>query len=139
MKIHKNTIELDGNEVATAIAAYLVAHDIHVSGPRTIRTAAPEPGLATGGARIYVDKTGRVLVHGELSWGTADHLKPGQRVLVTGGEHKGRIGHIWDGGVHFGHFEMIDASPGTMVVVLTGGWGTTPFVAAIEGPDLEAV
>ena len=30
------SIELDGDEVATAIDAYLVAHGVHVSGARTI-------------------------------------------------------------------------------------------------------
>lgn len=139
MKIHKNTIELDGNEVATAIAAYLVAHNIHVSGPRTIRMTQPERTGCTHGAEVYVDPSGRVIANGKLSWGTANHLKPGQRVIVTGGEHKNRVGHMWEGSMHFGYLDMIDAPPGTMVVVLNGGWGTSPAVVAVEGPDLVAI
>ncbi len=55
------SIRLTGNEVATAIDAYLVAHGIHVSGPRTI-TVNNE--LCAYG-RVYVDPSGFVIVDGE--------------------------------------------------------------------------
>lgn len=37
MEIVGNTVRLDGNELATAIDAYLTAHSIRVNGPRTTR------------------------------------------------------------------------------------------------------
>lgn len=51
------SIRLSGDEVATAIAAYLVAHGIHVSGPRTIRV---NDELCEDG-HIYVDPSGFVI------------------------------------------------------------------------------
>jgi hypothetical protein len=54
-------IKLTGDEVATAIDAYLVAHNIHVSGARTI-TVNDE--LCERG-RIYVDPSGFVIHDGE--------------------------------------------------------------------------
>jgi len=67
MEIYRNKkfkgteISLDGNEVATAIDVYLVSHNIHVSGPRTIRINGSfiEDGL------IYVDPSGFVIDNGE--------------------------------------------------------------------------
>jgi hypothetical protein len=50
-------IKLTGDEVATAIDAYLVAMGIHVSGPRTI-TVNNE--LCENG-RVYVDPSGFVI------------------------------------------------------------------------------
>lgn len=50
-------IELTGDEVATAIDAYLVAHDVHVSGPRTITVNG---GLCKSG-HVYVDPSGFVI------------------------------------------------------------------------------
>ena len=50
-------IDLDPDEVATAIDAYLVAHGVHVSGPRTIRVN--EELILVG--RIYVDPSGFVI------------------------------------------------------------------------------
>ena len=50
-------IELDGNEVATAIDAYLVAHGVHVSGPRRITV---NENLCKFG-KIYVDPSGFVI------------------------------------------------------------------------------
>lgn len=54
-------IDLTGDEVATAIDAYLVAHDIHVSGPRTIYVNGElcEKGM------IYIDPSGFVIKDGE--------------------------------------------------------------------------
>lgn len=51
------SIELTGDEVATAIAAYLVAHNIHVDGPRTITVNA---ALCESG-QVYVDPCGFVI------------------------------------------------------------------------------
>jgi hypothetical protein len=55
------SIELTGNEVATAINAWLVAHNVHVSGPRTITV---NKALCKSG-RVYVDPSGFVIAHGE--------------------------------------------------------------------------
>jgi hypothetical protein len=60
------SIELDGNEVATAIDAYLVAHGIHVDGSRTIITE--EYDCATGGAEVYVDPSGFVIDEDGKQW-----------------------------------------------------------------------
>ena len=54
-------IFLTGDDVATAISAYLVAHDIHISGPRTIRVN----GELCKGGRVYVDPSGFVIHDGE--------------------------------------------------------------------------
>ena len=54
-------IELSGEDVAIAINAYLVAHGVHVSGPRTITVNG---GLIEGG-RVYVDPAGFVIADGE--------------------------------------------------------------------------
>ncbi len=54
-------IELDGNEVARAIDAYLVAHSIHVSGARTIRVN----GDLCRAGQVYVDPSGFVITDGE--------------------------------------------------------------------------
>lgn len=57
-------ILLTGDEVATAIDAYLVAHGVHVSGPRTIRVN----GELCEEGRVYVDPSGFVATrHGRLS------------------------------------------------------------------------
>ena len=53
-------IKLDGNEIATAIDAYLVSHGICVSGPRTI-TINRE--LCKNGL-VYVDPSGFVIEDG---------------------------------------------------------------------------
>ena len=53
-------IELTGAEVATAIDAYLVAHGIHVEGPRTVRL---NQELCKYG-RVYVDPSGYVIYNG---------------------------------------------------------------------------
>ena len=61
-------IELSGDEVATAIAAYLVAHGIHVNGPRTIRVNGE---LCESGS-VYVDPSGFVVDNGTMFWGTGE-------------------------------------------------------------------
>lgn len=55
------SIELTNNEVATAIDAWLVAHGVHVSGPRTITVN----GELCSAGRVYVDPSGFVIVDGE--------------------------------------------------------------------------
>ena len=55
------SITLTGDEVATAIDAYLVAHGIHVSGPRTIQVNGE---LCREGS-VYVDPSGFVIADGE--------------------------------------------------------------------------
>lgn len=54
------SIELTGDDVATAIDAYLVSHGIHVSGPRTIRVN----GNLCEAGHIYVDPSGFVIAKG---------------------------------------------------------------------------
>lgn len=54
-------IKLTGEEVATAIDAYLVAHGIYVQGPRTIKV---NNELCKKGS-IYVDPSGFVIYKGE--------------------------------------------------------------------------
>jgi hypothetical protein len=55
------SITLDGNEVATAIDAYLVAHDINVCGPRTITVN----GELCQDGHVYVDPSGFVITKGK--------------------------------------------------------------------------
>lgn len=55
------TIELTGAEVAVAIDAWLVAHQVYVVGPRTITVNG---GLCEEG-EIYVDPSGRVIADGK--------------------------------------------------------------------------
>lgn len=54
-------IDLTGDEVARAIDAYLVAHGVHVNGPRTITVNG---GLCKTG-NVYVDPSGFVIANGE--------------------------------------------------------------------------
>lgn len=54
-------IDLTGEEVAAAISAYLVAHNIYINGPRTI---AVNGSLCQNG-EIYIDPSGSVVVNGE--------------------------------------------------------------------------
>ena len=51
------SIDLDGDEVATAIDAWLVAHRVHVNGPRTITVN----GELIEVGRVYVDPSGFVI------------------------------------------------------------------------------
>jgi len=55
------SIELTGAEVATAISAFLVAHGVHVSGPRTITVN----GELCETGHVYVDPYGFVIADGE--------------------------------------------------------------------------
>lgn len=50
-------IELDGDEIATAIDAYLVAHRVHVSGPRTVTVNCEMCEVG----KVYVDPSGFVI------------------------------------------------------------------------------
>ena len=54
------SIELSGDEVATAIDAWLVAHGVHVQGPRTVTING---GLCADG-HVYVDPSGFVIADG---------------------------------------------------------------------------
>ena len=65
------SIELTGDEVATAIDAWLVAHGVHVSGPRTITVNS---GLCTFG-HVYVDPSGFVITDGEKLTGRGPAVK----------------------------------------------------------------
>jgi hypothetical protein len=53
-------IDLSGDEVATAIEAWLVAHGVCVRGPRTIRVN----GYLIHHGRVYVDPSGFVVSDG---------------------------------------------------------------------------
>lgn len=55
------SIELTGDEVATAIDAWLVAHSVHVDGGRTVTVN----GALCASGRIYVDPSGFVIANGE--------------------------------------------------------------------------
>jgi len=61
-------ISLTGDEIATAIDAYLVAHGVYVSGPRTI-TVSDE--LIDYG-EVYVDPSGFVIDDGKKISGRGD-------------------------------------------------------------------
>jgi len=54
-------IELTGDEVAIAIDAYLVAHGVHVDGPRTVTVN----GELCEHGRVYVDPSGFAVANGE--------------------------------------------------------------------------
>lgn len=62
------SIELSGDEVAQAIASYLVAHDIHVSGPRTITVN----GDLCSAGEVYVDPSGFVIAQGRKYSGAGE-------------------------------------------------------------------
>ena len=62
-------ILLTGDEVATAIDAWLVAHNVHVDGPRTIRVNSE---LIESG-KIYVDPQGFVISDGVQISGRGPH------------------------------------------------------------------
>lgn len=86
------SIELTGEEVATAIDAYLAAHRIHVSGARTITVN----GELCSNGRVYVDPSGFVIDHntGEKLSGRrkgysneyAGHCVEGENHCVCGGD-----------------------------------------------------
>ena len=54
-------VHLDGSDVAIAIDAYLVAHQIHTFGPRTITVN----GELCERAKVYVDPSGFVMSDGK--------------------------------------------------------------------------
>ena len=54
---------MSGNEVATAIDAYLVAHGVIVSGPRTIRVNGEL--CRDCDTHIFVDPSGFVIAKGQ--------------------------------------------------------------------------
>ena len=49
-------VKLTGEEVATAILSYLVAHGVHISGPRTVTVN----GELCESGMVYVDPVGHV-------------------------------------------------------------------------------
>lgn len=55
------SIELTGDEVAIAISAWLVAHGVHVRGPRTVTVN----GALCREGHVYVDPSGFVVAEGE--------------------------------------------------------------------------
>ena len=61
-------IKLTGNEVAIAIDAYLVAHGVYVSGPRTITVN----GDLCERGRVYVDPSGFVVTSGKRYTGRGE-------------------------------------------------------------------
>ena len=56
----RGRINLSGDEVATAIDAYLVTRGVHVSGPRTITVN----GRLCEAGHVYVDPSGFVVARG---------------------------------------------------------------------------
>ena len=62
------SIELGGDEVATAIDSYLVAHNIYVDGARTITVN----GELCEIGRVYVDPSGFVIHDGVKLSGRGD-------------------------------------------------------------------
>ena len=68
------SIELTGSEVATAISAYLVAHDVNISGARTITVN----GELCEIGHVYVDPSGFVVSDGVAISGRGDIADAGQ-------------------------------------------------------------
>jgi len=64
------SIQLTGSEVATAIDAYLVAHNIYVNGPRTISVN----GELCNSGKVYVDPSGFVIHDGKKIDGRGDPM-----------------------------------------------------------------
>lgn len=58
-------IKLTGDEVATAIRAYLVARNVHISGPSTVQVN----GELCEYGRVYVDPSGFVIHKGKKKSG----------------------------------------------------------------------
>jgi len=72
------SITLTGDEVATAIDAYLVAHGVHVRGSRTVMVN----GELCEIGHVYVDPSGFVVANGERFSGRgATHTSS------SGGDH----------------------------------------------------
>ncbi len=82
-------IELTGDEVATAISAWLVANGVEITGPRTIRVNSQ---LCRYGS-VYVDPVGHVNYKDETFHGRglkitpyAGHCVEGESRCVCGGD-----------------------------------------------------
>jgi len=69
------SIDMTGDEIATAIEAYLMAHGVHIDGPRTITVNSK---LCEAG-HVYVDPSGFVIDNGEMMSGRG----PYQRVNLS--------------------------------------------------------
>lgn len=54
-------VELTGTELAVAIQAYLVAHEVYISGPSTVHVN----GELCDTASVYVDPSGFLVCKGE--------------------------------------------------------------------------
>lgn len=63
-------IELTGDEVATAIHAYLAAHGVHIEGPRTVIV---NDKLCEKG-EVYIDPLGAVSSNGEIWTGRGSKI-----------------------------------------------------------------
>jgi len=68
-------IELTGDEVATAIDAYLVAQGVHASGPRTVRVN----GELCAAGDVYVDPSGFVIADGDRISGSGPRVRAMKR------------------------------------------------------------
>ncbi len=73
------SITLSGEEVATAIDAYLLAHGVVVRGPRTISVN----GELCKTGHVYVDPTGFVISEGMLYSGDGREIIAGSPLVVT--------------------------------------------------------
>lgn len=73
-------VELTGDEVATAIDAYLVAHGVHVSGPRTVTVN----GELCKSGLVYVDPSGFVIDKGKKTLGRGTPYDWGPRCQEQG-------------------------------------------------------
>ena len=65
------SIDLDGDEIAVAISAWLVAHGISINGPRTITVN----GDLCKDGKVYVDPSGFVISGGERFFGCGQKQK----------------------------------------------------------------
>lgn len=74
-------IELSGNEVATAIGVYLVAHKVYINGPRTITVN----GNLCQEGQVYVDPSGYVIDDGIKISGRGKLMK--NKVIIAGSRH----------------------------------------------------
>lgn len=68
------SIELTGDEVATAIIAWLVAHGVNIHGPRTVKV---NDGLCWGGS-VYVDPSGYVTTETQSLSGRGSPAPPSE-------------------------------------------------------------
>ena len=68
-------VDLDGDEVATALMAYLTAHGVHIDGPRTVTVNCE---LCQEGA-VFVDPIGFVVADGKRWEGRGEVSTPDTR------------------------------------------------------------